>query len=135
MSRFVQKMRDFAAKTSAEKGDFWLFALLMPEERPFSWDVVVSAPWLKGRGRQSVDRVTAGITEVLDSDELFELSKVVVLGPDNPIVERLSRLEVPALGSAGPTLKAVDLGNRQQADVLLIAAHPTSEVGAYPSLQ
>jgi hypothetical protein len=70
-------------------GDFSLFALLLREDAPGKWDLVVAAPWIdkdKPKGLRTIsDQVSAGLSK----DDLLELSRIIVLDPGSPALEAM----------------------------------------------
>ena len=89
MNTFIQKMRILEKKISAEKGNFVFFALTELENRQNEWDVVVSAPWLPSREIEAISVMTDSIFDVLDKDELLQLSRVVILNSDEPFIKEV----------------------------------------------
>lgn len=90
MNTFIAKLKTIEQQLSQTKGRFWVFALLQREDSPGKWDLLVSATWLQEGDRQSLDHISAAIAREFDRDELLQLSRVVVLNPDNPVVQDLT---------------------------------------------
>jgi hypothetical protein len=76
---------------SAEKGDFYLFALFCREDAADKWDLVVSSPWLEADGKQSLNYLADKVRAKLNEEELLSLSKIVVLGVDDPVVDAVRK--------------------------------------------
>jgi hypothetical protein len=47
MKNIAERLRAKEKGMSSEKGPFLLFALMLREEAPDLWDLVVSAPWIE----------------------------------------------------------------------------------------
>lgn len=90
MESFITKLKSIEQRLSKERGRFWFFALLQRDDSPGKWDLLVSAEWLQEKERKSLDHITAAIEQEFDQDDLLQLSRVVVLNPDNPIVQDLT---------------------------------------------
>lgn len=74
---------------SAEKGGFELFALVLREDSPDKWDLVVAAPWISADKHEALVYLSRQINERLDPSELSALSRIVVLDNGNSILEDL----------------------------------------------
>lgn len=90
MDSLIAKLKSIEQRLSKERGRFWLFALLQRDDFPGKWDLLVSGEWLQEKERKSLDHVIAAIEQEFDQDDLLQLSRVVVLNPDNPIVQDLT---------------------------------------------
>jgi hypothetical protein len=90
MNSFVEKFTSLEKSLSAQNGSFWLFALLERAESPEKWDLLVAAPWLQEGSRESLYDITELIGKKLNETELLQLSRVIVLNPDNPVVQHLT---------------------------------------------
>lgn len=75
---------------STQNGSFWLFALLERAESPEKWDLIAVAPWLQEESRESLYDITEPIGKKLNETELLQLSRIIVLNPDNPVVHHLT---------------------------------------------
>lgn len=88
--KFALKFKTIESRINEIFGEFCLFALFLPDERPSKWDLVVSAPWLN---RSDIDKMR-GISEILNEelgDEIVKLSRVVVLEPKSDFVQELNK--------------------------------------------
>lgn len=80
----ADKFRRLAMVATAEKGEFALFGLFLPEEAPDLWDLVVSAPWMDRDERGGMDYLGKKFRYRLTTQELLSVSRIVVLKTDNP---------------------------------------------------
>lgn len=71
---------------SDQFGDFALVALLLREDSPDRWDLLISAPWSKD-AQSTLKEVVAHLKKHLNSTETAMLSRVVILNPMEPIVK------------------------------------------------
>ena len=79
-------------KTIAEKkGDFSLFALFLPEDAPDRWDLLVAAPWASQNRDETVEYLVTEIKSHLGPQELINLSRIVVVEPNHPAVQKFTK--------------------------------------------
>ena len=90
MNSLVPKLKTVEQRLSKKKGRFWIFALLQREDSAGMWDLLVSATWLQEGDRQSLDYIIAALEQEFDREDFLQLSRIVVLNPDNPVVQELS---------------------------------------------
>jgi hypothetical protein len=124
MTGLFRKLAAYAADSAEKRGAYVLFALVMPVERPHGWDLLVSADWMRGSTRDEIERISSELDEYLSIDEKLELSRIVVLDPDNPVAAQLSGVPATRSPDANPTRKGFDLDNATQADVVILASKP-----------
>jgi hypothetical protein len=85
------KMAALEKEISAEKGDFYLFALFCREDAADRWDLVVASPWLEADEKQGLNYLADKVRVALTEEELLSLSKIVVLEADNPVVDAVRK--------------------------------------------
>jgi hypothetical protein len=85
-----EKYRELEASIAKEKGDFVLFALLMREDSPDRWDLVVSAPWLRDTG-DAVEYLVDQIKSRIGEQNLTSLSRIIVVDPQAPDIQSFNR--------------------------------------------
>lgn len=90
MNSFIEKLASIEKSVSTQKGNFWLFALLERTESPDKWDLIVAAPWLQEESRKSLDEIIELVGSELSETELLQLSRIIVLNPENPVVQHLT---------------------------------------------
>jgi len=64
----------------------------MREEVPDRWDLIVSAPWLGGDKQAAVAYLVAQIKSRLGAQELINLTRIVVIDPENEALQNLNRV-------------------------------------------
>ncbi len=74
-------------------GSFTLFALIAREDSFGSWDVVISAKWIKDE-KALIKTLASKISRDLSEDEQLMLSRIVVLPSTDPFVKNLNMIGV-----------------------------------------
>jgi len=85
----VDRLRSVKEELEVPSGAFTLFALLLRDDAPGVWDLVVSAPWLDRDQHAGLKRVADVVSAKLAREELVELSRIVILEAGNPVLEAL----------------------------------------------
>lgn len=88
----LQKLREFMEDAASKQGAFTLFALLLREDAPNVWDLVVSAPWLKDGDLKALKVFTKGLSAAIGEEGLLSLSRIVTLNADEPAVDTILEL-------------------------------------------
>lgn len=91
MKQIAEKLARAERDIAEEKGPFLLFALFLREDAPDLWDLLVSAPWITKNKEESLKYIAEKTRKVLEPDELLKLSRIVVIGQDNPALEALQK--------------------------------------------
>ena len=91
MKELVDKLRLLETEISQKKGDFSLFALLLREDSPNRWDLVVSAPWFWSDKKKTLDYLAKQLRSRLTSDEILSLSRIVLIEESNPGLHALQQ--------------------------------------------
>lgn len=86
----IEKFRSIEKEAAEEKGSFVLFGLFEREDTPNMWDVVISASWLDVKKKENYDYFARKITAKLNPQEVVMLSRIVLLTPSEPFVERVT---------------------------------------------
>jgi len=84
MKEIVEKLVQAEQEMAAERGSFLLFALLLREDAPDVWDLVVASSWIAKDKADSLRYISDKVRLVLDADELVKLSRIVLIEPDSP---------------------------------------------------
>jgi hypothetical protein len=87
-----EKFRALESRIATEKGGFTLFALLMREDVPDRWDLMVSAPWVGADKRAAVDYLVNQIKVQLGQQDLTSLARIVVVDPQDSAVKAFNGL-------------------------------------------
>ncbi len=91
MKQIVDKLAELEKQIAQEKAPFVLFALFLREDAPGVWDLLVSAPWITQNQQESLKWLAEKLKEVLETDELLKLSRIVIIAPDNPALDAMQR--------------------------------------------
>ncbi len=101
--------RELESQVAAEKGDFVLFALCLPEDA-HDWDLIVSAPWTAGDTYAPVVSYFVDfIKSRFGAHHLIQLNRIVVADPQDPGVQAINE-EVPVEHGAVEVRDAVFFG-------------------------
>ena len=73
------------------KGDFTLFALFLREDVPDRWDLMIAAPWVGSDRSTAVKYFVNEIESFLGPEALRDLSRIVVLDPNEAAVKALNQ--------------------------------------------
>jgi hypothetical protein len=84
MKEIVEKLVRAEQEMAAEKGAFLLFAMVLREDAPDVWDLVVASPWIATDKSSSLRYISDKVRSILDANELVKLSRIVLIEPDNP---------------------------------------------------
>jgi len=76
---------------AGERGPFALFALLLREEAPEKWDLVVSAPWIEDNKAAALKLISERVKNSLAASDLSTISRIVVADPSDPAVDAINR--------------------------------------------
>ncbi len=87
----TEKFAELESRIAEEKGDFALFALFMREDSPDRWDLIVSAPWTGDDKQSAVNYFVSQIKSSLGEQGLTNLSRIVVVDPQDAAVQALNR--------------------------------------------
>ena len=75
----AEKLQRVEKRLSKSKGPFELFALLLREDSPGKWDVLISADWARANKKDAINTVFEEMRKELTDQELMMLSRIVVL--------------------------------------------------------
>ncbi len=94
ISQVIEKLRQIEIETSAEKGDFTLFALIERDDSLGKWDVLVSADWAGENEKSLIETLASKIHKSLSKEEQITISRIVVLSPSDALVRNLNMIGV-----------------------------------------
>jgi len=89
----AEKFAPLEAVVARQRGDFSLFALFLREDAPDRWDLLVAAPWASENRNETVEYLVNEIKAHphLGPQELINLSRIVVVDPQNPEVQEFTK--------------------------------------------
>ena len=91
MNEIADRFASLEAKLAETRGSFAFFALFLPEDSPDLWDLLVAAPWLGPNKQEAVEYLVNEIKSHLGPQELLNLSRIVVVDPDNPALQAVTK--------------------------------------------
>jgi len=91
MNEVVEKFASLEAEIAEKRGNFSLFALVLREDAPDRWDLVVSAPWVGPNKQEAVNYFVAEIKSNLGPQGLVNLSRIVLVDPSDAPVQAFNR--------------------------------------------
>src|SRR5882724_8783993 len=77
LAALIKKVRSLELQISKEKGSFNLFALVLRSGSQNRWDLVASAKWFTGSGRQELRYLSEKLKKSLLPAELMKISRIV----------------------------------------------------------
>ena len=100
MKDIVEKVTEIEKETSAERGEYDLFALFLREESSNKWDILVSAKWISESKEDALKYLAQRIQKSFTSSELLQISKIVIIEKNNPALPALLQAISVEHGSA-----------------------------------
>src|SRR5579871_6518443 len=98
MKEIIDKLKSVVQALEKENAPLLICALFLREEPLEKWDFILSAPWLNRQEMQSYNIVSSKLQDFLNDSELFELSRIVILDPDDSVISYLQNLETISNG-------------------------------------
>ncbi len=91
---FITQLKTVERTLAAKYGEFTLFCLVELEEVQGVWDVIASANWLPlpEDEMEAIKLIGDCIYKTLESNNLGQLSTIVVLQPNEPFVQEVLNL-------------------------------------------
>lgn len=101
MTTIADRFSQLEQRLASERGPFVLFALLLRPELSTvvstsdpgvlgRWDLLVSAEWLKRNQESELEYITDQLKSDMGASTLRQLSRVVILAPDDPFVKAVT---------------------------------------------
>jgi hypothetical protein len=78
MKEFDGRIAPAVREITRTKGDISLFALLLREDAPGKWDLVIAAPWAGERVNENLKDVVAVLKRHVSADDLLNVSRVIL---------------------------------------------------------
>ncbi len=88
----ARKIKNAIKRAATERGGVDFAALVLRENSPNRWDVVLAAPWLARKDRATLDLFSKELRRSLKMPEFIQISRIVLLDHIDP-----SREPVPAI--------------------------------------
>jgi len=84
MKELLEKLKKIEKETSAEKGNYDLFALFLREESPGKWDILVAAGWINGNNEEALKYLALKFQHSFTQNEFLKISRIVIIEENNP---------------------------------------------------
>ena len=91
MKEILQKLTAIEKETSAERGEYNLFALFLREDSSNKWDILVSANWINKNKENALKYLAQKIQKAFTPEELFQISRIVIIEENNPALPVLQQ--------------------------------------------
>jgi hypothetical protein len=85
----IKKYEDIKNRIQKERGDLDFFGLILREDAPNVWDLVVSAPWAEADKWSALKYLADVLKAELEPTELLQLSRAVILEKGSPVFKAL----------------------------------------------
>ena len=84
MKELLEKLKKIEKETSAEKGNYDLFALFLREGSPDKWDILVAAGWINGNNEEALKYLALKFQHSFTQNEFLKISRIVIIEENNP---------------------------------------------------
>ena len=89
MMEYVAKLEEVADTLETKRGPFTLLGLVMREDSPGRWDLVVSSPWLEEGKLKALAAFVEALTSAIGQTAVLSFSRVVTLNHDEPALHAI----------------------------------------------
>ena len=83
------KLEEAVETIEKTHGPFALFSLLLREDSPNKWDLVVSAPWLEEGKLKALRDFVGELNQTISEEELLNLSRIITLNHTDPALDAI----------------------------------------------
>lgn len=112
MKELLGKLKKLISSIEMEQqSKFLICAMVLPEESHGKWDFIISAPWLNRSELESFKFIADKLQACLTESELMQISRTVILNPEDEAVKFLQMLETVKNGEY-KELRADDLTDK-----------------------
>ena len=88
MNEILDQLKKILLELEHEHSSILVFALFLREDST-RWDLVISAPWLDSGDAESYKIVATKVQNLLNTEELIQLSRIVILDVEDSAVSFL----------------------------------------------
>jgi hypothetical protein len=92
----LNKYEEIKTRIQKERGGLEFFGLILREDAPGVWDLVVSAPWAEADKWNALRYITEVLKDELKPQEIVQLSRVVILEKESPVFKALVSAPKPS---------------------------------------
>lgn len=89
MREEIDKFQKVERVLSESRGGFELFALVLREESPDKWDLLISSDWARENQKASINRVFKELRKELNDRELLMLSGIIILDEKDTLLNAI----------------------------------------------
>lgn len=93
MNEITEKIKVIINNLEQKRGPLLICALFLREDSLAKWDIIIAASWLNPKEMESYKTVSNELQEFLSPSELVQISRIVLLDQDDPVVSFLLDLE------------------------------------------
>ena len=90
MNGLLPALRRVESELTREKGEFALFACLLPAESQDQWDLVVSAAWASRHRPETLRLLVSALDRNMPAVERLAIARIVVVEPSDRDVQRIN---------------------------------------------
>lgn len=83
MKKQAEKLLSVEIELSNAHGEFDLFALMLREDAPNKWDLIISSDWARENKKAALNAIVKKIQSTLTPQELLMLSRIIILENDD----------------------------------------------------
>ena len=98
MNETILKLKSAITSIEKKNGPLVICALFLREEPLEKWDILISAPWLNPTEMVSYQAISDSLKEFLNDSEFIDISRIVILSQDDPVVSYLLNLDTISNG-------------------------------------
>lgn len=99
MKELLDKLQKLIHSLELEKKtQFLICAMFLREDSGNKWDFILSSPWLDSSELESYKFISNKMQAYLTESELLQISRIVILDQDDPVVKFLRMLKTVANG-------------------------------------
>lgn len=92
MNEIIEHLKSVIKKLEIE-GPLLICAMFLREDSLEKWDIIIAATWLSSVEMKSYKIVSTELQNTLNPSELVQISRIVILDQDDPVVSFLLDLE------------------------------------------
>ena len=98
MNEIIEKIKSIVNALEKEHGPLLICALFLRDGDLERWDIIISSSWLNPTEMQSYKIIASKLRKSLSESELVQLSRIVILNKDDPVVSYLQNLKTISNG-------------------------------------
>lgn len=116
MNEIIKKIKEAIISLEKENQALLICAVFLREDSLEKWDIVISASWLDSRTIESYKIVSSALQKILNESELVQVSRIVLIDQNDPVVSYLQSLKTITNGGF-EELEESDLSEKFRFDI------------------